>query len=343
MVAVKSHEADRFLASPPAHVFLYLLFGTDSGLITERARKIISRAVSDPKDPFQLARIGGDELAADPQRLADEANTIPLFGGRRAIWIEAKAKSFLSALEPVLKLPPSGCTIVIEAGALKKDAPLRSACEDAKCAAAIQCYPDSPKDIAQLIEAELAAAGLAIASDTKMFLASQLGQDRLSTRSELEKLVLYAHGKGEITLDDVAAIVCDASHLIAGEAVENAFSGDFDALDACLRHIFAGASDYHALLAAALRHALDLHRGRHERGEAAPPSRHGSGFPAYSQRRAFERQLDLFTKDKLGRAIETLAGAVAFSRREPKLGPCFATRALWMIAQSARNKGERLD
>ena len=106
MVAVRSHEAERFLARPPPHIFLYLIFGTDAGLVTERARKIVSRAVSDPKDPFQLVRIGGDELANDPLLLADEANTIPLFGGRRAIVIESQGKAFVAAFEPVLGAPP---------------------------------------------------------------------------------------------------------------------------------------------------------------------------------------------------------------------------------------------
>jgi len=339
MVAVKSHEAERFLARPPPHIYLYLVFGPDAGLVTERARKIILRAVDDPKDPFQLVRIGGDELANDPLLLADEANTIPLFGGRRAILIEAQGKAFVAAFEPVLGAPPRDCTIVIEAGALKKDAPLRTLCERANGAAAIQCYPDSAKDIAQFIDAEVGAAGLSIAPDAKAFLVSQLGQDRLSTRSELEKLVLYAHGAGDITLGHVAAIVCDASNLIVGEAVDAAFDGSVAALDARLRHIFAGASDYHALLAAGLRRALDLHRARRDPDEAPGP-REGSGFAGagFKQKDAFERHLRAWTRPSLGRAIDTLAEAVASARREPKLGPSLAARALWTIARSAASK-----
>ncbi|MDQ6703096.1 MAG: DNA polymerase III subunit delta, partial [Pseudomonadota bacterium] len=220
---------------------------------------------------------------------------------------------------------------------LKKDAPLRTLCERERNAAAIQCYPDSAKDIAQLIDAEVGAAGLSIAQDAKAFLVSQLGQDRLSTRSELEKLVLYAHGADEITLDHVAAIVCDASNLIVGEAVNAAFDGGFAPLDARLRHIFAGASDYHALLAAALRHALDLHRARRDAQEGP---REGSGFASagFKQKDAFERHLRAWTRPSLGPAIDTLAEAIARARREPKLGPSLAARALWTIAQSARNK-----
>jgi DNA polymerase-3 subunit delta len=342
MVAVRSHEAERFLARPPPHIYLYLVFGTDAGLVSERARKIVSRAVGDPKDPFQLVRIGGDELANDPARLADEANTIPLFGGRRAILIEAQGKAFVAAIEPILGLAPRDCTIVIEAGALKKDTPMRTLCERERNAAAIQCYPDSAEDIAHLIDTEVVAAGLSIAPDAKAFLVSQLGQDRLSTRSELEKLVLYAHGAGEITLDHVAAIVCDTSNLIAGEAVNAAFDGGFPGLDARLRHIFAGASDYHALLAAALRHALDLHRARRDPDEAPGP-REGSGFAGagFKQKDAFERHLRAWTRPSLGRAIDTLAEAVASARREPKLGPSLAARALWTIARSAASKPAR--
>ncbi len=339
MVAVKSHEAERFLARPSPDIFLYLIFGTDAGLVSERARKIVSRSVDDPKDPFQLVRIGGDELAYDPARLADEANTIPLFGGRRAILIEAQGKAFVAAIEPVIGAPARDCTIVIEAGALKKDAPLRTLCERERNAAAIQCYPDSATDIARLIDAEVGTAGLSIMPDAKAFLVSQLGQDRLSTRSELEKLVLYAHGAGEITLDHVAAIVSDASNLIIGEAVDAAFDGGFAALDARLRHIFAGASDYHVLLAAALRHALDLHRALRDAAEA-PGRRGGTGFAGtgFKQKDAFERHLRAWTQPRLGRAIDTLAEAVARTRREQKLGPSLAARALWTIAHAPGSK-----
>jgi DNA polymerase III subunit delta len=344
VAAVKNHEADPFLARPAANIYLYLLYGTDSGLVAERVRKIVSRAIDDPKDPFQLVRINGDELAADPLRLADEANTVPLFGGRRAILVAAQGKAFIAAIEPLLGAPPPrDCTIVIEAGALKKDAPLRMLCERDKNAAAIPCYPDSPQDIEKLIDAEVLASGQTIAPDAKAFLSSQLGQDRLSTRSELEKLMLFAHGAGEIRLDDVEAIVSDAASLIADKAVNAAFEGDFPALDAGLRHMLASASDYNGLLAAALRHAVDLHRARGGAGEGpgfGAGSRETFGFPgaAFRRKEAFDRHLRSWTRENLGRAIGGLAEAIGKVRREPKLGPSLAARALWTIALSARSE-----
>jgi DNA polymerase-3 subunit delta len=338
VVAVKSHETDQFLArKAPPDLFLYLVFGSDAGLVAERVQNIIARAVDDPKDPFQLVRIEGDDLAADPLRLADEANTVPLFGGRRAIWIEAKGKDFRSAIEPLLTSPPRDCTIVIEAGALQKDAPLRTLSERAKGAAAIQCFPDTEKDIALLIDTEIRAAKLSIAPDAKAFLVTQLGQDRLSTRAELEKLLLYAHGACEITRDHVAAIVCDASNLIVDETVNKAFQGELAALDASLQHVFAGASDYHGLLAAALRHALELHRARSCADEGSGSFRYPSRFIWFKQRESFEQHARAWTAAALAQAIDILARAIAQSRREPALASCFASRALWAIASSLQS------
>ncbi len=37
--------------------------------------------------PFALVRLDGDEIS-DPMRLVEEANTVPLFGGRRAVAIK---------------------------------------------------------------------------------------------------------------------------------------------------------------------------------------------------------------------------------------------------------------
>jgi DNA polymerase-3 subunit delta len=332
MVAVKSHEADRYLTRPPPDVFLYLVFGSDAGLAAERVRIIIGRSIVDPKDPFHLVRIDGDALAADPLRLADEANTIPLFGGRRAIWIEAKGKAFHSAVEPILASPPRDCTIVIEAGALKKDAPLRTLCERAKEAAAIQCFPDTGKDIGRLIDTEVRAAKLSIAPDAKACLVTRLGQDRLSTRAELEKLVLYAHGAREITLDHVAAIVSDASNLIVEETVDKAFQGELAALDAHLQHISGGAGDYQALLASALRHAMELHRARSYADEGSGMPHDNFRFRGFRQRETFDQHLRAWTMATLAQAINTILKAIAQSRKEPGLGASLAARALWAIA-----------
>ena len=80
MVALKGAEIDKFVARPDPTRPVVLVFGPDAGLVRERAEALVRASVDDPKDPFQLARLDGDDLAGEPTRLVEEANTIPLFG-----------------------------------------------------------------------------------------------------------------------------------------------------------------------------------------------------------------------------------------------------------------------
>ena len=64
--------------------------------------------------------------------------------------------------------PPSpDCRVVIEAGDLKRNAPLRALCERAANAAALPCYADGERDIQRLIDDEMREAGLTIAPDAR--------------------------------------------------------------------------------------------------------------------------------------------------------------------------------
>ncbi len=336
MVAVKSADADRFINHPSPGVFLYLVFGTDAGLVAERMRTLLVRAVDDPRDAFQLLRLSGDEVAGDPMRLADEANAVPMFGGRKAIGIEATGKSLVGAVEPVLKAPPRDCVIAIEGGALKRDHPLRKLVEAARGGAAVECHPDGPAEIARLVDSELGQAGLTIEPEAKELLLSLLGQDRLTTRSELEKLALYAHGLGRVETGHVEAIVADASALVVDHAVDGAFRGAFAAIEHTAERLFGESADVNALLGAALRHAVALHRARLAMDAGARPGEAG-GF--YGPRRAVaEQQLRLWDATRLAKMVVALNDAVGRARREPRLAQAIAMRALWTVALGARSR-----
>ncbi len=232
MVAVKPFEVDKFVARPDPARPIVLVFGPDAGLVRERAEALVRASVDDPKDPFQLARLEGDDLAGEPTRLVEEANTIPLFGGRRAVWVKAGGRNFAPALEAVIASPSPDCRVVIEAGDLKRNAPLRIVCERAKNAVALPCYPDTEKDLVRLIDDEMRAAGLAISPEARAALVPLLGGDRLASRHEVHKLALFARGKPGVELEDVMAVVADASTLALDGLIDAAFAGRTGELEA---------------------------------------------------------------------------------------------------------------
>ena len=120
MTALKAADVDAFVARPDAARPVVLIYGPDSGLVSERAKTIVRASVDNPDDPFSLVRIEGDDLSGNPLRLVEEANTIPLFGGRRAIWVKPTSRNIASAVEALIAATSPDCRVVIEAGDLQK-------------------------------------------------------------------------------------------------------------------------------------------------------------------------------------------------------------------------------
>jgi DNA polymerase-3 subunit delta len=341
MVAVKASEVDRFVARPDPARPIVLVFGPDAGLVRERAEALVRASVDDPKDPFQLARLEGDDLAGEPTRLVEEANTIPLFGGRRAVWIKAGGRNFTPALEAVIASPGSDCRVVIEAGDLKRNAPLRIVCERAKNAVALPCYPDSEKDLVRLIDDEMRTAGLSISPDARAALVPLLGGDRLASRHEVHKLALFARGKPRVELEDVMAVVADASTLALDGLIDAAFAGRTGELETQFGKARTAGTAPGTIVSGALRQVAQLHKARLAVEEGASVSEAAGAiqpFLHFSRRGAVESALRAWTSARLERAMAQLAEAALEARRQSAMAEAIAQRALLALAVSARRK-----
>jgi len=342
MVALRGREIDAYLARPDPARPIVLLYGPDAGLVRERAEALLASAVDDPGDPFSLVRLDGDELSAEPSRLVDEALTIPLFGGRRAIRVRAGSRSFASGIDALAEVPLKDCRIVIEAGELRAESPLRKACERAKTAVAIACYPDTERDLARLIDDELKLSKLRIASDARAVLMSLLGGDRLASRNELRKLTLYAHGKDEVTLDDVMAVVADASELKIDPIVDGAFAGNAAAVETEFAKAMVAGTYPGVIISAAQRQAAWLHKSALAIAEGTPASAVlDGGFPRlhFSRKTSVEAALRNFDAARLMVVIDQLATAALEMRKQAALAAAIAQRALLSIAVNARRRG----
>ena len=342
MVALRGKEIDAFLARPDPGRPIILLYGPDAGLVRERADALLASAVDDPNDPFSLVRLDGDELSAEPSRLVDEALTVPLFGGRRAIRVRAGSRSFASGIDTLADTPLKDCRIVIEAGELRPESPLRKACERAKAAVAIACYPDSERDLAKLIDDELRASNLRIAPDARAVLMALLGGDRQASRNELRKLALYAYGKGEVTLDDVMAVVADASELKIDPIVDGAFAGNAAAVETEFAKAMVAGTYPGMIISAAQRQAAWLHKSALAVADGTPISAVlDGGFPRlhFSRKGNVETALRNFNVARLALIIEQLATAALEMRKQAPLAAVIAQRVLLSIAVNAKRRG----
>jgi DNA polymerase-3 subunit delta len=341
MTAIKSADVDRFIARPDPALPVVLVFGPDAGLVRERVDALVKASVDDPNDPFSFVRIEGEDLSANPSRLVEEAHTVPLFGGRRAVLVKAGSRNIAAAVETVLASPSDECRIIIEAGDLKKTAPLRTMCEKAKVAAALPCYVDNDAALARLIDDEMRAANLAIAPDARAALVGLLGGDRLASRNEIRKLALYAQGTQRIELADVLAVVADASALALDGVIDAAFAGKTADVETEFGKARAGGSSPAAIVSAAIRQVANLHKMKLavDDGDSIEfAMKRGAPPVHFTREREVGAALRAWSPRRLLRTMEQLAEASLDMRRNATLAEAIAQRTLLSIAVSARRR-----
>jgi DNA polymerase III subunit delta len=339
MNIVNSAAADGFIERLPKEIRFYLVHGPDEGLAHERVKAIIRKLIDAEADPLRLVRLEGDAVARDPGALADEAYAVPMFGGARAIWIDAQARDLLPALEPLFARAPMDCAIVVKAGQLRKGTGLRTAFESSAVRASIECYSDDASALESLIDAEARAAGLSIAPEARAALVALTGADRQTTRGEIAKLMLYARGKSTIAAEDVEAIVSDAAPSNLDEVVDQALLGDLSAVETSLTRFFDEGGEADPLMIRLVQRMLLLHRLRLEMDQGRP-------FDAACQalfvklplgaRRALARQADRWTSESIAQRLPAIRLASARARADSRLGEVLATRALWALASRGR-------
>jgi len=331
-VIIKADEFERNFPQIAQNTIVFLFHGTDIGLIHERAKRVAHGAAAG-QDPFQLVRLHGDQIAADPGLLADETGTISLFGDKRMIWIEAGSKNFADAIAYQLEHPPENCAIIIEAGNLKPTAPLRKLLDPARRAASIGCYADSIDDLKRLVQTTLAQHGLSIDAQTRDHLVGRLGNDRMITRSELDKLCLYAQGETQVTWQHITDIMNDASAIALDEAIDAAFAGQRMKVEQNCTRVFETGGDSGYLLMSALSHALRLHHIRIDLDHGGQLDtllmRNGIFF---QRKQSVVRYISRWRSEALLLAIKLLQDCISRSRQQPKLAPLLTVRTLWSIA-----------
>ncbi|MCJ2045910.1 DNA polymerase III subunit delta [Methylobacterium sp. J-078] len=341
MTAVKASDVDGLIRrGPDPRIAILLVYGPDTGLVFTRAKALAEAFVSDPGDPFAMVKIDGDVLAQDPGRLVDEAGTVGLFGGTRTIWVRSGSRNYAPAVEAALKAEIQNARIVVEAGDLAKSAPLRTLCEKSPKALALPCYPDDERALADLIDRTLQDQGLRIARDARDVLATSLGGDRGASLSEIEKLSLYAHGQGQVSLDDVEAVVSDVAGSVLNTLIDAAFAGRSGEVERDYRRFRHEGMDPSVMLGAALRHALTLLATRLA-GEGQSASLMVANWRGLHFRRKalVETQLARWSPPALRYAIQLLQEAVLACRRaDPELAHAQASSTLLRIATEAARR-----
>lgn len=342
MVAIKAHQAQKFLADIDPRITSILLFGGDAGLVLERAQRLAKQLSERDDPPGEILRIDDSDLDEDPGRLGVELQTMPMFGGRKIVRATAGRRLNADIIKPLVQGSTLAGVLIVEAGNLKPTDSLRATFEKSPEAAAVACYGDEARDLDGLITESLRAAGLQIKPDAKGLLIARLGADRALSRGEIDKLALYAQGKGTIDADDVEAIVGDASELAIERILSSAALGQAKrAVAECSRAIASGESAQ-GILVLTQRHFHRLHRCRAfvERGGTLDQALGQLRPPLhFKQKDAFAAQCRMWSASRLSEAMAHIATTAKAARLAGDLDDVLVERLLLRLAVLARGGG----
>ncbi len=336
MSVLKAGGVDAFLRRPDPAIRALLVYGDEADAVREIAARTVKKIAGSLDDPFSVVTLQDGDLSSDPARLADEVQSISMFGGTKAIWIRNADQSFLKAVLPVLEGKVSGNFIVAEAGLLAKSSQLRAAFEKSPHAYVVPLYEADTGEIAGLVEQMLAKDNLKIDREAIHRFVELAGTSRGLVQREAEKLALYCLGQQRVSLADVEAICGNDTGAEPDDLIDSIFLGQVEETDSLFHALVQSGTDAGRLLSVAHFHVMKLEdfRTAMERGASADHVLRGARPPIFFKRmNAVQSQLRYWPLAELITAGQTLGATILQVRQNAELGQAIANRCLLSLAR----------
>ncbi|MFQ5626360.1 MAG: DNA polymerase III subunit delta, partial [Methyloligellaceae bacterium] len=260
MVAYKAAQCASFIRSPDKRITSALIYGPEAALVAERARELARNIAALEQPEAEIIRLDDNDLTANPDRLAIELQTRSMFAARRIVRIKAERRLRPEALEELIA-GDLAATLIVEAGNLRPSSKLRKIFETNARAAALPCYAGAGgSDVAPLIERELSATGARITREARAYLMSRLAGEQAVARSECAKLATYAGAGGEVSIEDIDAVIGELGSGMADALARATAEGRTRDALRHLDNLIASGQGTQTALAALSRHYQRLHR-----------------------------------------------------------------------------------
>lgn len=234
--------------------------GADDFLVARLGKERFAALAAETADDFSREVIDGfaanvGEVEAAVGRFREAVQTMPLFGGKRVIWLKdvnfladtitGRADGTLAQVESLQELlaalRPDEVSVLVTAAPVDRRRSFLKWCEkNADFVLAGDGSDASGEALAGLVLAEARVAGAAFEPGAVDLLLAKVGANSRLLVEEVRKLATHA-GERAISEADVAELVANVAEGDFFEAAEAFFSGNLTrTLDALHRHFFAG-------------------------------------------------------------------------------------------------------
>ena len=330
MTVLRDEDFDTFLSRKAKTMNGLLIHGADEAAVSLLARQATKQLGGEPQ------RLDVSACKSSPGEFFDRFLSLSMFGDRETLLLEDADETCLKFLEPAFRFVTLGNFAVILCSALGKTSKLRSAAEESNLFACLAVYEEDEAKLQARIRKLLMGHGLSWGTDAEEEFYSTVGDDRALVTGEAEKLALYAHGKTEISVDDVKAICGDTAEFYADDLTDAILAGDLELTDHVSTSMGPELRSFFPLfqlhIAKLQTLAVDM-----ERGLNADSAVRGAKPPIFFKRKpVIIDQLKRISLQNLMDIQAAVQETTLLSRKNADLSEAINSRALLAIARQCR-------
>jgi DNA polymerase-3 subunit delta len=244
---------------PPAPRNFSFICGQDDFLVGRMGKKRFDELAGGNTDEFSREIVNGfaanvDEVESAVNRFREAVQTIPMFGGRRVVWLKdvnfladtvtGKAETTLRRVEDLQELlqtvNPEETAVLITAAPVDRRRSFAKWCEKSSDFALADGGEDAD-GLGAVVEAEAGQLGVKFGPGALELLLARIGPNTRLLIEEVHKLAAHSADGAVIEEAGVAELTPNAAQGDFFETADAFFSGDLQwALAALRRHFFAG-------------------------------------------------------------------------------------------------------
>ncbi|TAE35137.1 MAG: DNA polymerase III subunit delta [Alphaproteobacteria bacterium] len=334
---------DSFLASPPKQCTTLLLYGVDQGVARHYRDKMLVAWGVDRHDPFRCNEYSMAAVEADATLIQDTLSRISMMGGAPCVIITGATDDLTLALKEARSHPTCSNPLIIMAGDLGKKSSLRAWCEDAKRTdvATIACYRDEGATLAQFIRENMRNRGIQFSPAVMQLMVSSLGNDRLVTAQELEKIDLYLGERRQLTEDDVLVLLTDNKYHIAQDALLAWIQGNMERFWSVSDRLCAEGESTIALTRFALnlvQRLVSIHQRMAEGMSCESAMKQLSPPVFFKDESAYSAAVKMWNIAHLMQLQDALMMVELNCKRQSAIGDSFFKQEMYYAFRSARAK-----
>ena len=220
---IQNFKIDSFCSNFNNDSQAILIYGEDYGLKNERANLIIKNYL---KGSNNIIDLDIKSIITNPDILSAELNSISLLADKKVIRVTDATDKLSAVIENNLLFNPKECLLILISENLSPRSRLRLFFEKHKEAVILPCYSDNSKDILNIIDNMFHKENIKIDINAKNLLASYLGVDRLVTKTEIEKAILYSGTNKALSLEDISSFLSDQTSINIDKLYDLVLIGD---------------------------------------------------------------------------------------------------------------------